>query len=263
MSESKMKKNLFYQQVSMPNTLNVPDEIEKKTSILGTPPCGFVSRSGLRYYVRPQFRSISIRLRLGNPEMLLNEIRSAYKNAPMAQDVYLIRLQADRLFRLEQWLKYKSYAGNDHVELFRRGMVLLYRAFEWRVIADKDTLKAILINAEQDLQSAWQKSPDIMKGAALIDIYGFVPNLKVFADKSVPFTEEFLNFVDPDYSYPQFVKARNEGFAIEFAWNPNKIVKERRYPVCGIIGERWSLMGGKSSEDSQVKLLEKWMKSLR
>jgi hypothetical protein len=96
-----------------------------------------------------------------------------------------------------------------------------------------------------------------MTGALLMDAYR---ESYTQSKKPLPFTEEYLKFVDPKYTYSAFVKAKLSGFTTGVL-DGRSIPLEKKYPVTDILGERWSIIAsGRESKES--RLLERWWRAL-
>jgi hypothetical protein len=236
-------------------------DIEDKSVELGIPPRGFISNTGLRFYVRPTLRSLALRMGREKANSVTREVISLFSKEPTARDIFLMRLQVDENFRKEQWRKYKSNDTRTPNEQFEHGMTFLYRAFDWRGMTTPEKLTPVLEVALQKLEDTWKNSPDTMAGTALLDLYGYIPNRLNLSQKAMPFTEEFLKFVDQNYTYSQFQKAKKQDFPLTFPWQPSNVPPEKRYLVYGILSERWSRLYSKNN--NELRLLIKWKQGLR
>jgi len=218
--------------------------------------------TGLRLYVSPEYRPFCVAIRAGKVAEVLPAIRTAYQQRPGAQDLYVIRVQADPTFRREEWRRYRELKGKDAVARFRRGVTLLYLFYEWRSAPPPEETTALIEEATADLEFAWRKDPSVMAGAVLMDAYD-VPVPGRARVRAVPFTEEFLRYLDPEHAYDAFQKARASGFSATSGSLPD-VSRDRIYAVTGTIGERWSLLNGasKTQQSKEAQVLEKWWRGL-
>ena len=225
-------------------------------------PYGYIAMTSLRLYVSPPYRPMCAKLYKGKVNQALPEIKDAYKANPTSQELYVIRSQADADFRRQEFKHYQDMKADkmttdDH---FRRGVNLLSLSHEWLYAMPIGKAQTVYNDAATDLEYCWLKKPTVMVGAVLLDTYG--ATFSTLRSKAIPFTEEFLRFVDPKSAYPALVEAKARKFTDTPA-TLDGLTTQQAWLVTAILGERWCLLKlAPKNHLAEIQVLEKWWRDL-
>lgn len=243
----------------------MPKNLPVMSTSLKYPPLGLAGMTSLRLYASPQYRALIKPLRSREPKEIdraILLIRDAYAKDPNAQDLYVARIQADTPFRVSEWKHYRNLQSQDVENRFRRGVTILYRAHEWRSQVHGTDFLDLVEEAVTDLEYVWRRKPTNMSGAMLMDVYDLNAMSTGSKANPVPFTEEFLKFADPIYTWPLYQQAKRTNFT-NVSFDPKRIPEGKAHLVAGILGERWSLLYNFPSPNKNEKAtMEKWWRSI-
>lgn len=215
-------------------------------------------RSGMGCFVTGDHLKYSKPMRTPQYKGILPEVRADYNKNPNAEDLYLIMTQLDPSFRKLQWDLLGDKENGTRFERLRRGITLFYRHHEWEKEAYKypDVYK-LVDEAIKELETCWRNQPSVVCGAVLMAAYD-EKNRKL----PLAFTEEFLRWAEPVYTYRHFLRARNADF-LGVDISVASIPKDKWLLVQGIFAARWSLLAsGKKRPGAEAVMLDAWLKKI-